>query len=121
MFAPPRRPSTWLPRYLRHISAGSSNTSVKTSQFGSVFDEKNDVMTPFRNGASVAYLTIIVLSRFAQAFVVLDEKACDGGRLLRLSIVWFVDLMLTFELLLLCCCVMFGPYWSTRNQSVGYG
>jgi len=78
-------------------------------------------MTPLRNGASVAYLVIIVLSSWAHWLVVLFAKAFDGGRWLSELIVLFVALMLTFELLLLCCWVMFGPYWRTRNQSVGYG
>src|SRR5262249_51952331 len=64
-----------LPRYLRHISDGSSNESSKTSQFGFILDEKNDVITRFRKGASVAYLTMRVLSSAAQVLVVLDERA----------------------------------------------
>src|SRR5690242_11600406 len=99
----------------------SSNRSVKTSQLGSIFEEKNDVMTPFRNGASVAYWTMSFLSSAAQALVVLAANAFDGGRWPRRSISAFADLMLTFELLLLCVWWMFSPFSRTSNQSVGYG
>jgi hypothetical protein len=43
-----------------------------------MFEEKNEVRTPLRNGASVAYLTMSVLSIAAQSFVVVGEKAWDG-------------------------------------------
>src|SRR5207247_1211367 len=115
---PPRRP---LPRYFTHVCAMSSNKSSKTSQVGSIFDEKNDVMTPFRNGASLVYLTMSVLSSAAQSFVVLDEKALLGGRWPRRSYSLFVSLKSTFELLLLCCWWLFAPFSRTSNQSVGDG
>jgi len=99
----------------------SSNRSVKTSQFGSILDEKNDVMTPFRNGACDAYWTMSFLSSAAQSFVVFGVKACEGGRWVRRSISLFDHAKLTFELLLLCCCVIRFPFWRTSNQSVGYG
>src|SRR5206468_4391350 len=116
-----RRRTDGLPRYFRHVCAMSSNRSVNTSQFGSILDAKNDVITPFRNGASDAYWTMSFLSRAAQAAVVLAEKACDGGRWPRRSISAFVSLKSTFELLLLCCWWMFLPFSRTSNQSVGYG
>src|SRR6476646_9425461 len=115
---PPRR---LLPRYFRHVCAVSSNRSVKISQFGSILEAKNDVMTPFRNGASLAYWTMSFLSSAAQSFVVFAVKACDGGRWPRRSISLFVSLKLTFELLLLWIWWMFAPFWRTSNQSVGYG
>src|SRR6478672_10840394 len=97
----------------------SSNKSVKMSHFRSIFEEKNDVMTLFRNGASLAYLTMSFLSSAAQSLVVFAVNACVAGRWPRRSISAFVSLKLTFELLLLCVAWMFLPFSRTSNQSVG--
>ena len=51
--------------YFMHIWARSSLLSSKMSHETSIFEEKNDVRMPLRYGASVAFCTIRVLSRFA--------------------------------------------------------
>lgn len=68
-----------------HISAGSAPQSSKTSQVGFNFEEKKAVSMPFRNGASVACVTMSVLSSAAQAADVLAEKACEAQRSYRLN------------------------------------